>query len=162
MPQLDYNREEEEERLEGFLLNMTDEQALFIEQSQGKSYKLDRIYSLNSLTELERYVREQKVDFGNPSNEALDQRTNCWYYLGEVVRRNFNGQWAFSMNEENTIHWGAYVVTGHCSVPGVEFEPLGLLKRFILRGYPTGALQRAIKSQVVPAPVDFSDLPDEA
>jgi hypothetical protein len=157
-----YNLDEEEQKLEGFLMAMVEEGIDFVEQAQAQGYHLNNEHSLASLEELERYVREEKATFSNPADKSLDQRSNCWYYLGEVVRQNFGGAWQFSMNEENTMHWGAYVLVGHSPVQGVEFKPLGLLKRFILRGYRAGALRKAITAQVNPIPLDLSEFPTEA
>ena len=140
-----FNREEEEDKLIQFILHMSDEEEIFIPNAQRQGYRLDENQSMDSLEELERYIHEQKVSFEDPSNEALLERMNCWYYLGEVVRKNYGGYWRFSMNEENTGNWGAYVIDGHCSVPGVEFEPRGLVSVFIGKGCKPGFFRRAIE-----------------
>lgn len=143
-----YNLEEEEDKLFSFLLLMADEQNKFLRIVNALGYKLTNPQSMESLNELECYIREQNVNFKDSSNEALTDRTNCWYYLGEVVRKNFGGQWRFSMNEENTANWGDYVIEGHCSVPGVEFEPLGLVRSFTGKGCRPGTFRRAIMAHV--------------
>lgn len=163
MERIKYDLGQEEDKLDIFLLRMEDEETVFIAEAQRQGYKLDRGHSMDSLTDLERYVREARVNFQDSSDKALDERTNCWYYIGEVVRKNFTGRWAFSMNEENPDHWGDYVIVGHSPVTGLEFEPLGLLQGFILRGCKPGALRRAILFDVDPvgSSTDLSDLPDE-
>ena len=160
MDRINYNKEEEEDKLQVFLFNMDEEEIDFIAQARAAGYGLNDEHTLDSLSELERYALERNINFQDPSEEALDARTLCWYYLGEVVRMNYGGNWEFSMSEDNTMHWGLYVIEGHTPIPGLEFEPLGLLKRFLRKRNP-GALLRGINSQVNPQPVDFSDLPDE-
>lgn len=141
---------------------MADEQNKFLRVANALGYRLTNPQQMESLEELERYIREEKVDFKNPSDEALSERTNCWYYLGEVVRITFGGGWQFSMNEENTANWGDYVIEGHSPVPGVEFEPLGLVRGFIGRGCRLGTFRRAIMAHVTIDEDDFlADLPTE-
>lgn len=156
-----YNREEEEEKLFGFLLHMSDEEEVFIDRAQKQGYRLDEDQSMDSLGELERYAREKNVNFQDESDGALLDRMNCWHYLGEAVRKHCGGEWKFSMSTENTLNWGAYVVEGHSSVPGVEFEPLGLFKRFCRQGYKSGMLRRAIDAQVDPQRKDWTGIPSE-
>jgi hypothetical protein len=156
-----YNREEEEEKLFGFILHMSDQEEVFIDWAQKQGYRLDENQSMDSLEELERYAREKSIDFQMESDEAVLERMNCWYYLGEAVRKQFGGEWHFSMSKENSMHWGAYVIEGHCPVPGVEFEPLGLFKRFCRQGYKSGMLRRAINVQVNPQRKDWNGIPSE-
>ena len=164
MDRINYNLEEEEEKLDIFTLRLSAEEEEFITQAQRQGYRLDQDHSLDSVAELERYVREKNLSFQDSSDDALDERTNCWYYLGEVVCQKFHGTWAFSMNETNPTHWGSYVIVGHSPVQGLELEPLGLLQGFILRGCKQGALQRAILFDVDPedSSTDLSDLPNES
>ena len=140
---------------------MADEQNNFLRVANTLNYRLTNPQSTESLEELERYIREQNLNFKDPSDEALNERTNCWYYLGEVVRINYGGGWEFSMNEENTANWGHYVIEGHCSVAGVEFEPLGIVRNFIANGYPAGALRRAIMADIADDDDFLADLPTE-
>lgn len=156
-----YNLEEEEEKLGHFVLYASDAEMTFILAAQRRGYRLDAIHSLDSLEELERYATETGVNFVDTSDAAVLEQVNAWYYLGEVVRQNFGGEWEFSMNDENTANWGAYVVVGHCPVPGIEFEPLGLFRAFVRRGYPAGMFRRAVMADVKPQRIDLSDLPTE-
>lgn len=157
-----YNIEEEEDKLFSFLLLMADEHFGFLRAARSLGYELTNPPHLETLETLERYIKEENVSFRDQSDQALDERTNCWYYLGELVRTNFGGQWRFSMSGENTANWGKYVIEGHSPVPGVEFEPQGQVRRFIGNGYKTGALRRAIMSHVTIDDEDFlADLPTE-
>ncbi|WP_046247283.1 hypothetical protein [Hymenobacter terrenus] len=160
MERIKYNKEEEESKLDTFIFNMDEEEIGFIKQARQQGYMLDEEHSLTSLTELERYALEKGINFQDPSEEALDARTLCWYYLGEVVRMNYGGSWQFSMSEDNTMHWGLYVIEGHTPIQGLEFEPLGLLRRFI-RKKASGTFLTSIENHVNPKPVDFSQFPDE-
>ena len=156
-----YDLEEEEDKLFSFLLLMADEQNKFLRVANALGYRLTNPQSMKSLEELERYIREQRLTFQESSDEALSDRTNCWYYLGEVVRLNYGGGWEFSMHEDNTANWGAYVVVGHCPVAGVEFEPLSIVRNFIANGYPSGAFRRAIMADVADDDDFLADLPTE-
>lgn len=158
MAKLKFNLEDENEKLNLFLFEMDDLQEAFVEQAEAEGYTLD--LSLDSLDELERYVIDTQVTFEDTSDAALAQRTNCWCYLGEVVRENCGGHWAFSANEENSVNWGMYVITGHSPVEGVEFEPLGTLKGFILHGTP-GGLRAAVEADINPEEIDFSDIEED-
>lgn len=160
MDRINYNREEEEDKLQIFLFNMDEEEVGFIAQARAEGYELNAEHTLGSLNELERYLLEKNINFQDPSVEALNARTLCWYYLGEVVRMNYGGNWEFSMSEDNTMYWGRYVIEGHTPVPGVQFEPMGLVARFLRKRNP-GTFLRSINSQVNPEPVDFSEFPDE-
>lgn len=158
MQLFDLDPEQENERLQLFTFNKADEQDAFIETAEQEGYLLD--YSLNSLTELERYVRANNLTVSDKSNKAIAQRMDCWTYLGEVVRRNFGGRWQVSMNDENSLNRGLFVIEGHAKTPGVEFVPSRLLQAFIQRGRG-GEWRRAIEAQTDPRPVDFSDLQEE-
>ncbi|WP_046243735.1 hypothetical protein [Hymenobacter terrenus] len=160
MDRINYNQEEEDDKLQIFLFNMIEEEISFIKQARQQGYQLDEEHPLTSLTELERYVLEKGINFQGSSDEAMHHRSLCWYYLGEVVRENYGGYWKFSMSEDNTMHWGLYVIDGFTRIQGLEFEPLGSLKRFIRKRNP-GAFLREIESLVNPKPVDFSEFPDE-
>ena len=157
----EYNLEEEEEKLGHFILYMSDAEAKFISTAQQQGYRLNEEHSLDSLEELERYAAETKINFEDTSDGAVLEQVNAWYYLGEIVRQNFGGDWEFSMNKENTANWGSYVIVGHCPVDGVEFEPLGLFRAFTRRGYPSGMFRRAVMADVKPQRIDLSDLPNE-
>ena len=157
----EYNLEEEEEKLGHFILYMSDEEAKFILAAQRQGYRLNEKHSVDSIEELERYAADKQLNFEDGSDKAVLEQVNAWYYLGEIVRQNFDGEWEFSMNKENSANWGSYVIVGHCPVDGVEFEPLGLFRAFTRRGYPSGMLRRAVMADVKPQRIDLSDLPTE-
>lgn len=155
MRTLDLNPEAENERLQLFNFSLPDEQEAFIDAATAEGYVFD--YSLTSLADLERYVRAKALTVSDASDEAVAQRVNCWAYLGQVVRHNFGGRWAISMNEDNSLNRGLFVVEGHAKTPGVEFVPNRLLQAFIQRGRG-GEWRRAIEAQTNPQPIDLSDL----
>jgi hypothetical protein len=148
------NLAEEEEKFQIFLFEMSDRQEAFI-GSLSKRYTLD--YTLQSLAELERYIRENQIDWNDKSDNAVSQRLDCWTYLGEVMRHNYGGSWHLSWNDENTTNHGQYVIIGHTKVLGIEFTPLRLVKAFIQRGRG-GELLRAVQAQINPVQLDLSDL----
>lgn len=156
-----YNREEEEDKLFSFLLLMADEQNKFFRVGNALGYRFTNPQSVESLEELERYVKVEKVDFKDQSDQALLARTNVWFYLGQALCNDFGGDWEFSMDDENTENWGAYVIKGHAE-EGLEFEPQDIVRNFIGNGYPTGAFRRAILADVEEISEDFlADLPTE-
>jgi len=57
------------------------------------------------------------------------------------------------------VNYGQWVIKGFDTV-GVEFDPLGILQGYLLRGKP-GALQLAVEAHVRVMPLDLSDLPEE-
>lgn len=156
-----YNREEEEEKLFAFTLLMGDGEGAFIVAAQRQGYQLANDHSLDSLEALERYAREKQLSFDDSTDTALLERMNCWYYLGEVMRTNYGGYWRFSMNEEDTSNWGQYVVEGYNNTPGTEFEPQGLFRRWTYRGYPAGALRKAVGAYIKPQGLDLSYIPND-
>ncbi|WP_052732198.1 hypothetical protein [Hymenobacter terrenus] len=156
-----YNLEEEEERLGQFILYMKDAFFPFLRHANTQGYQLNEAHTLDSLEDLERYIREKKISLDGASDAALLVRYNCWYYLGEVMRRNFGGSWEFSMDQENDGNWGEYVIVGHSPVQGLEFVPERLFRAFILRGYKPGMFRKGIFNQVKPEPVDLSELAKE-
>jgi hypothetical protein len=158
-----YNVEEEENKLEAFLLLMGEQERQFIEEAKRDAYQLTIDHSIESLKELERYLRDKRVNFYDQTDNSLARRAHCWYYLGEVVRQTYGGFWRFSMNQENTAHWGCYVIEGHTPVEGVEFEPLGLVKGFTEDGYPSPYFLDAILAQVDPENdvIDWDTMPTE-
>ena len=158
-----YNLEEEENKLEAFLLLIGEQEPRFIADAEHDTYQLTTDHSVASLGELERYLRDKKINFTDQSDIWLARRAHCWYYLGEVVRQTYGGFWRFSMNEENTANWGCYVIEGHTSIEGVEFEPLGLVKGFIEDGCPSPYFLDAILAQIDPESdvIDWDDMPTE-
>ena len=158
MKLLNLDPEEENERLQLFTFNKVDEQEAFIASAEQEGYALN--YSLDSLAELERYVRAKNLIVNDTSEEAIAQRVDCWTYLGEVVRLNFGGRWQVSMNDENSLNRGLFVIEGHAKTPGVEFVPNRLLQAFIQRGRG-GEWRRAIEAQINPRAIDLSDIQDD-
>lgn len=161
MALIDYNREEEEEKLFAFTLLMGDAEGAFIAAAQRQGYQLAKDHSLERLEELERYAREKRLSFDDAADDALLERMNCWYYLGEVVRTNYGGYWRFSMNQKDTSNWGQYVVEGYNNTPEAEFEPQGLFRRWTYRGYLTGALRKAIGAYIKPQALELSHIPND-
>ncbi|WP_046242311.1 hypothetical protein [Hymenobacter terrenus] len=158
MAQLEqYNREEEEDKLLMWTMNRIDAQPAFLRRANVKGYQLNKEHSLDSVAELERYAREERVTFEGKSEAAIRERQDCWFYLGELVRKNFGGSWEFSMDEKNDANWGEYVIEG-AGPADVEFVPERLFRFFTLRGYPAGMMRTAVEYQGNPVDVDLSDL----
>lgn len=71
----------------------------------------------------------------------------------------FGGEWVVSLDDPDGVNYGQWVIKGFDTV-GVEFDPLGILQGYLLRGKP-GALQLAVEAHVRVMPLDLSDLPEE-
>jgi hypothetical protein len=143
------------EKFQLFLFELEDRQEAFTEMAAAEGYVLD--YCLGSLTELERYLTALTWSWDDKSDEAVGRRLDCWTYLGEVMRRNYGGDWQLSWNDDNSANRGHFFITGHRPIDGVEFTPLRLVKAFIQRGKP-GALTRAVQVQAVSTQIDLRDL----
>ena len=147
----------ENEKLQLFLFELDDHQELFTETAEVEGYTLD--YSLDSLLELERYLADKQVTFLDASDRALAQRMNCWSYVGETFRENFGGGWTVSVDDPQSVNYGLFVIQGFDAV-GVEFEPLGTLRRYLRQAKP-GRLRGLMEAHVHAAPLDLSHLPEE-
>ena len=161
MTLINYNREEEEEKLFSFTLLMGDAEAAFITAAQRQGYQLVKDHSLESIEELERYAREKQVSFDDQTDAALLDRMSCWFYLGEVVRKNYGGYWRFSMNPDDTSNWGQYVIEGYNNTPDAEIEPQGLFRRWTYRGYPIGTLRKSIAAYIKPQALNLDHIPND-
>lgn len=116
------NLAQAEENFQLFLFELDDRQEDFITAAEVKSFALD--YSLKSLPELERYVKEAQFNWEDKADAAVGQRLDCWTYLGEVMRQNHGGAWQLSWDDDNTANRGQYVIAGHTATAGIEFTPL--------------------------------------
>lgn len=141
------SQDEKEAQFATFLLNLEDDLDELVEEAARDGYALD--FSVNSLSELERYVLDKGVNFQDPSEDALLQRSRCWEYLGEVVVKNYDGRWRLSDNEDNSANRGMFVVVGHSYAAGVEFVPARYLRMFTTRKKP-GLLRGILESDVNP------------
>jgi hypothetical protein len=149
----------ENQKLQDFLASMPDFLEEFVEDAQQEGYTLN--YSLASIEDLERYIADNRelLAWKNQSDLSKWQRLYTWCYLGETFRKAFGGEWVVSLDDPDGVNYGQWVIKGFDTV-GVEFDPLGILQGYILRGKP-GALPRAVEAHVRVTPLDLSDLPAE-
>lgn len=151
------NAEEEEEKLNIFLMGMHDVLEAFVAKAARGGYQLS--YSVDCLDDLERYIREQRMDWRDKSDVAVNQRLDCWALLGTIFQRHYGGHWAVSLDDPDSVNYGQFVIQGFDAV-GMEFEPLGVLQGFLLRGKP-GGLRRVMEAHVNLVPLDLSHLPED-
>jgi len=149
----------ENKKLQDFLSSMPDFLEEFVDDGQREGYTFD--YSLNSLHDLERYIADNKemMAWKNDSDLSKWQRMYSWCYIGETFRKAFGGEWKVSLDDPDSVNYGQWVIKGFDTV-GMEFDPLGTLQGYLLRGKP-GALARALEAHVNTIPLDLSHLPEE-
>ncbi|GEM_PF-824398 len=147
------------EELQTFLFYLDDNQEEFIDNLTAQGYNLD--YSLDTLPELERYIqgKGEQIAWKNKAESAATLRLPIWSYIGETFRQTFGGGWLVSLDDSDSVNYGQWVIKGFDTV-GVEFDPLGILQGYLLRGKP-GALARALEAHVNAIPLDLSHLPEE-
>lgn len=147
----------ENQKLQAFLSSMPSFLEEFADDGEAEGYRFD--FSLASVNELERYIRDnqEKLAWKNSSEEAKWERMYVWCYLGETFRKNFGGEWVVSLDDPDSINYGQWVVSGFDQV-GVEFDPLGTLQGYLLRGKP--ALLSVMEAHARPVPLDLSHLED--
>ncbi|MFW0716006.1 hypothetical protein [Pedobacter sp. N23S346] len=144
--------EELEEKFEMFIFNIDDCLEQFIEKTEGKNILLD--YSVPSLKLLENYLVENKITIND------DDYNDAASYLGEVIRRNYEGKWICNLDKENnSLYYGFPVITKHVNYD-ILYSPFHVVKAFLLR-HKENLFITSIESQLNPQKIDLSDLPDE-
>jgi hypothetical protein len=159
MPTPLLNPAAENERLQLLLFEMPDRQEDFLEAAAAEGYHLD--YTLATLPELERYLRDhaEALAWRDKSASAVAGRLDCWSYIGETFRQNFGGGWNVSLTNPDSVLYGQFVLQDF-SNNGLEFSPSNTLQAYLLRGKPS--IRSMMEAHVHVAPVDLSDLPEEA
>ncbi len=149
------NRNEEQEKLQQFIFEIDDILEKFIDDLAEKGYNLD--YSFESMNVLERFMLDENI---TNTDKDLDVRTDCWIYLGEFFRKvTKKGKWEISMNDENTINYGLYVIANY-NDKGTEFVPMRYIKAFILKK-KLGLLKSVIINHINPKMINLDDIPTE-
>ena len=148
----------ENEKLQQFIFEMGDRQEAFLASLDQKGYRLD--YSLDSLPELERYIdaRKPEMQWRDKSDAAIELRLDCWSYIGEAFRKSFGGGWNVSLEDLDSVLYGQFVIEKFDEI-GQEFDPLGTLQSYLLRGMPS--IRSMMEAHVDYTPIDLSDLPEE-
>ncbi|RZJ88707.1 MAG: hypothetical protein EOO60_10790 [Hymenobacter sp.] len=146
------------EELQTFLFYLDDNQEAFRDSLAVQGYTLD--YSLNTLPELERYIRDKgpQIAWQNKAESAAKLRLPVWSYIGETFRNVFGGGWRVSLDDPNSVNYGKWVLKGFDAV-GVEFDPLRTMQAFLLRGKPP--IRSMMEAHATPTPLDLSHLPTE-
>lgn len=149
----------EQQKLRNFLTSLPAYLEEFVEDGGQDGYTFD--FSLASLSDVERYVavNQELLAWQNMSDLSKWQRLYTWCYLGETFRAAYGGQWRVSVEDPDSVHYGQWVI-GDFDATGGEFDPLGTLQGYLLRGKP-GAFRRALAAHVTTTPLDLSHLPEE-
>lgn len=146
------------EELQQYLFHLTDNQEEFINKLQSSGFNFD--YSLDSLPELERYIGDmgERIAWKNKAESAAFLRLGVWSYIGETFRKNFGGGWLVSLSDTDSVYYGKWVISGFSEL-GLDFDPLGTMLSFLLRGKPS--IRSMMESYVNIVPLDLSHLPEE-
>ena len=72
----------------------------FTAKAHEKGYDLDEEFTLGSLNEFERYIVQEKVTHTSKDEKKIVEFISCYYYLGEVFRTNFGGEWKESYSDK--------------------------------------------------------------
>lgn len=130
----------------------------FVDDGQQEGYAFD--YSLDSLSELERFMQDEAdaIAWANTEEDAIRTRMYVWVYIAETFRKNFGGNWLVSLDDPQSVTYGKWVIKGFDTV-GVEFDPVRTMKAFLLRGKPH--VRSMMEAHANPVPLDLSHLPEE-
>ena len=152
------NASEANEELQTFLFYLDDNQEDFLDSLKKQGYQLN--YSLNSLRELECYIKDkgEAIAWKNKAESAALLRLPVWSYVGETFRKNFGGHWVVSLDDPQNVNYGEWVIKGFDQV-GVEFDPLGTMQSFLLRGKPS--IRAMMEAHARPVRLDLSEFPEE-
>ncbi|WP_404811631.1 hypothetical protein ACIRNY_07020 [Capnocytophaga canimorsus] len=149
------NKKIEQEKLQQFIFEIDDILEKFIDELNQEGYDLD--YTLESLSTLEKFILNKDI---TNQDEHINIRTNCWIYLGETFRRIAQkGIWEVSMNDDNTMNYGLYVIA-HYNEEETEFVPIRYIKAFIIKK-EQGFLKSVIKNHINPDVIDLDNFPTE-
>ncbi len=89
-----------------------------------------------------------------------DDYDNAVCYLGEVVIKNYGGNWICNLDKKyNSLYYGFPVITNHTKQK-ILYSPFHIIRAFLLRK-KENLLTTSIESQINPTTIDLSDLPDE-
>ncbi len=115
----------------------------FCDQAQAKGYDLDEDFTLESLDELERYIREQRVRHDSKDKPGIIEFISSYYYLGEVFSNTFGGRWKESDTDKNSVYYGQPVITEYRRSNGMEFCP-----RIKLISLINGRLKQGLRKNI--------------
>jgi hypothetical protein len=150
------DKAEAQETFDQFLMQMDDQLDALGDEANERGVKLD--YSLADLKRLERLFELMAEGLDKDARAGLI--VTFARHLGEVVRRNYGGQWRLPLDDERNVNFNTPVITGHSRVSGVEFAPLSVMRAFALRRKP-GTLRRAVQADINVQPLDLGDLTEE-
>jgi hypothetical protein len=148
-----YTQEQLEDKFEMFLFNMSDYLENIIAKAAQQGLMLD--YSLDSLENLEAYLKENKIT--KDSEEVNDAA--C--YFGEVVRKKYGGRWKCSLDlENNSRYYGKPVITEHTTPKDLELSPFDAVIGYTIRPREHH-FAKIIENHIETQPLDLSEFPDE-
>ncbi|MFD2287264.1 hypothetical protein GJU39_13675 [Pedobacter petrophilus] len=148
----DFTKVELEEKFEMFIFNMDDYLESFIDKVEKQGYNLD--YSIKSLTDLENYLTQNKVD------KDSDDVNDAAAYFGEVVRKNIGGRWDCDLEDESDLYYGKPVIVGHTTPDDLMLSPFDSVMIYILRPAKDFFLS-VIRSHINDEPINLDEFPTE-
>lgn len=96
---------------------------VFVAKASEKGYELNEEFTLESLSEFERYIVQEKVTHTSTDEKKITEFIACYYYLGEVFRTNFGGYWKESDSDKQSIYFRQPVIVEYRNASGSEFCP---------------------------------------
>jgi hypothetical protein len=113
----------------------------FLVQAASKGYTMSQSYTPEDIAEFERYVLTEKVSHTSDKEEKLEEFVACYFYLGQLFKRNYGGQWQLSLTSEQSANFNRPVIVDYQSATeGLEFNPRQRLTALIL-----GRLKQGLK-----------------
>ena len=150
------DKSDAEERFDKFLMSMDDQLDALHDEATKRSVNLD--FSLEDLNRLERLFDSMSVELDKGELSSLV--VTFARHLGEVVRRNYGGQWRLPLDDETNVNFNTPVIVGHSPVKELEFAPISVMRAYAVRRRP-GTLKRAVDADANPQPLDLTDLIEE-
>lgn len=151
-----FDKKMAEEKFDQFLMIMDDQLDSLSCEAESRGIDLD--FSLDDMDKL-----EDLFDLMAEGKSADDRASLVVFfarYLGELVLKNYGGKWSLPLEDEKNVNFNTPVIVGHCSIEGLEFAPISVMRGYSLRKRK-GSLRRALDADVNPKALDLSDIPEE-
>jgi len=146
------SKQELKEKFDIFIFNIDDYLEELIKKFNKKGYILD--YTLDSLDTLEKYILKEKIVIDS------DDVNDAGCYFGEVIRKNYGGNWICSLDNKNSMYYGKPVITGHTEPEDLELSPIDDVQTLIIRPRKNH-FKTIIQGHINPEEIDWTGFPDE-
>lgn len=148
-----FDKKEEKERFEKFLIIMDDQIDNLKEEAKQHGISLDD--TLSDLEKLEELFDLMSKEI--PINEKDGLVVFLARHLGEVVRLNCGGRWFIQLEDDKNVNFNEPVIIEHCPTEGQDFAPISVMRSYSLRR-KKGTLRRALQADIDPEIINLSNL----